>query len=392
MNAKSRWLAGLALFLTLWWAGGGSAQEPPAEIEYNISRAHELFDAGQSREALTFYATALGQSAAAFGANSAAITVLLGDISDRYWNARHFDLAEVLYRNWIALIERDYGTKNGGLAQPLSYLSVLLGTQGRFAEAQRAYVRCVSILETEKSRDNRRIGMAAFNLATAYEYHGRLNEARVLYTRAVEIWQAATDTQEAILTTAKERLAGLDRPPPARPMVAAENVVELTEEQAQAAAADAVVGGLITDAGLGGIGQQSASNSAGDGDAAGAGVGTEPAPVNDTATVVAVGTAGDAVAPSLPSVPPSLAAASRDFRVHLASVKDVEGTHYEWERLKKLYPDLLRGLDLSVVSADLGPDKGVFYQIQAGPLSESSARALCAALAERDAWCRAVHT
>ena len=60
----------------------------------------------------------------------------------------------------------------------------------------------------------------------------------------------------------------------------------------------------------------------------------------------------------------------------------------EWSRLRKNHSDLLGKLELSVIKADLGPGKGLFYRLRAGPLaSKAAARNLCAKLAKRKVGC-----
>ncbi len=77
------------------------------------------------------------------------------------------------------------------------------------------------------------------------------------------------------------------------------------------------------------------------------------------------------------------------YRVQLASVRSEDGAASEWRRLVEEFPDLLTDLTLFVERADLG-DRGVFFRVQAGQLSEEAARGLCDALEERDAGCLTV--
>ena len=76
------------------------------------------------------------------------------------------------------------------------------------------------------------------------------------------------------------------------------------------------------------------------------------------------------------------------FRVHLTSIRSHEAAEREWSRLRRLHRDLLKGLRLEVERADLGPGRGTWYRIEGGSMSRDAARALCAAFAERDVWCR----
>ncbi len=84
------------------------------------------------------------------------------------------------------------------------------------------------------------------------------------------------------------------------------------------------------------------------------------------------------------TIPPAKAG----YRVQLAAVRSPERAKQEWARLTKKHADLLGGFSLTVVKADLGPKKGIFYRLRAGPVpSEDAARKLCGLLAERKVGC-----
>ncbi|MCH7864228.1 MAG: SPOR domain-containing protein [Proteobacteria bacterium] len=77
-----------------------------------------------------------------------------------------------------------------------------------------------------------------------------------------------------------------------------------------------------------------------------------------------------------------------DFLVQLAAARSREGAEGEWNRLRAKNPDLLGDLRLTVTKADLGPERGVFYRLRAGPLAdEPSARRLCSRLSTRQVGC-----
>ncbi len=94
--------------------------------------------------------------------------------------------------------------------------------------------------------------------------------------------------------------------------------------------------------------------------------------------------------PATPSPAPAPAQVSRGeaYLIQLAAARSSQGARTEWERLKTKHRDLLGNLGLTVTKADLGPGKGIFYRLRAGPLvSENAARALCQQLAQRKLGC-----
>lgn len=86
-----------------------------------------------------------------------------------------------------------------------------------------------------------------------------------------------------------------------------------------------------------------------------------------------------------------VAAKSGTFQVQLSALRNREQVDSEWDRLRRRNSDLLGSLELSVVRADLGPGKGVFFRLRAGPLAdEQAAKALCQKLSERKIGCLVV--
>lgn len=78
----------------------------------------------------------------------------------------------------------------------------------------------------------------------------------------------------------------------------------------------------------------------------------------------------------------------RAFLVQLAAARSRAGAEGEWNRLRAKNLDLLGDLRLTVTKADLGPEKGIFYRLRAGPLAdEPSARRLCSRLSSRQVGC-----
>lgn len=107
------------------------------------------------------------------------------------------------------------------------------------------------------------------------------------------------------------------------------------------------------------------------------------APAPAAAPVAAVIKEDDTTAPVANLVP-----RGRAYLVQLAAARSSKGARTEWERLRAANRDLLGGLGLTVTKVDLGPGKGIFYRLRAGPLGdETQARNLCRQLAKRQVGC-----
>ena len=68
-------------------------------------------------------------------------------------------------------------------------------------------------------------------------------------------------------------------------------------------------------------------------------------------------------------------ASSGGFYVQLGSVKARDGADGEWKKLQKSF-SALSPLSMRVQEANLG-DKGTFYRIQGGPVTEAQAKSIC---------------
>lgn len=81
------------------------------------------------------------------------------------------------------------------------------------------------------------------------------------------------------------------------------------------------------------------------------------------------------------------AAAGGAIRIQLASLKSEEAASAEWRRLQRRFPDLLGGLEATLLRAQLS-DQSVFYRLQAGPVaSRAAAEELCTRLREQKQQC-----
>ena len=74
--------------------------------------------------------------------------------------------------------------------------------------------------------------------------------------------------------------------------------------------------------------------------------------------------------PPASSTKPEIAAAEGGAHVHLASYRSQEAAQRGWETLKQRHSDLLGELSRRVNEVDLGPGKGVYFRIEAGPFND----------------------
>jgi cell division septation protein DedD len=74
------------------------------------------------------------------------------------------------------------------------------------------------------------------------------------------------------------------------------------------------------------------------------------------------------------------------YRLQLASLRSAADAREVGARLKRTYGDVLGSVGFSVVSVNLG-DRGTYYRVMAGPMSQGSASQICETLRQRGAAC-----
>ena len=82
-------------------------------------------------------------------------------------------------------------------------------------------------------------------------------------------------------------------------------------------------------------------------------------------------------------------AAAGSYRVQLSSLRSEADADAAWKKLQTKFPDLLGDLAVNVVKVELG-EKGTYYRVQAGAMTEQAAKDLCAELKRRNADCLVV--
>jgi cell division septation protein DedD len=82
----------------------------------------------------------------------------------------------------------------------------------------------------------------------------------------------------------------------------------------------------------------------------------------------------------------SMAVEPGGYRLQLASLRSAADAREVEAKLRRTYGDVLGSASFSVVSVNLG-DRGTYYRVMAGPMSQGSAAQLCDALRQRGAAC-----
>ncbi|MGF1641328.1 MAG: tetratricopeptide repeat protein [Rhodospirillales bacterium] len=84
-------------------------------------------------------------------------------------------------------------------------------------------------------------------------------------------------------------------------------------------------------------------------------------------------------------------AGAGEAAVHVASYRSRLEADRGWAELRRAHPALFDGLDAEITRADLGPDRGIYFRLNVGPLADpAAAAALCRELRLHRLYCAPV--
>jgi cell division septation protein DedD len=74
--------------------------------------------------------------------------------------------------------------------------------------------------------------------------------------------------------------------------------------------------------------------------------------------------------------------------VHLASYRSRKAADRGWIQLRRAHREVLDNLESEITKVNLGPGKGIFYRLKAGPVADKTAAAeVCRRLKSRRQYC-----
>ncbi len=394
-----------------------------------------------ARRLLTILVPLLALGAGALWAQGEAVNLYL-DRGRALSKAEKFDQALPYFLFALELGEKEFGADSPAVVPLLDDLAATYATRSDYGDAEPLFERSLKIQEGELGRYRAGIARTLNQLGAIYEATARPDRARGAYTRVLASLQAGLGAGDPSVQTARLRLAKLERLPPPPVLATVTPAPAATAPTAvaapQAAAPGAAAGyhvhlSSVRRSGaapgewrrlqqaypvlLGGLEPAVARVELGAGRGVWFRVLGGPLARAEARRrcgeftrrgiwcAVRRGAAPPAVAPAaarvaaekLPSAPPkdiAPPAAPRadadDYRIHLTSIRREADAAAEWRRLQRLFRAVLADLRLSVMRADLGTERGVWYRVQGGPLARAEARARCAAFAARKLWCRVV--
>ncbi len=387
----------LIIMLPLLALGAGALWAQSEAVDLYLDRGRALSKADKLDQALPYFLFALELGEKEFGPGSPSVIPLLNDLAATYATRDDYDDAEPLFDRSLKIQEGELGRYRAGIARTLNQLGAIYEATARLDRARSAYTRVLANLQAGLGAGDPSVQTARRRLAKLE----RLPPPPVLAT--------VTPAPAATAPTA------VAAPPAAAPGAAAGYHVHLSSVRRAGEAPDewrrlqqaypVLLGGLDlavarVDLGTGRgvwfrvLGGPLARVEArarcdnftrrgiwcavrrGPGAPAGARVAAEEPPTFTQETAEPK----DAAAP----------ADADDYRIHLTSIRREAEAAAEWRRLQRLFRAPLADLRLSVMRADLGTGRGIWFRVLGGPLARAEARARCASFAAKRLWCRIV--
>ncbi|MGY3032949.1 CHAT domain-containing protein/Tfp pilus assembly protein PilF [Bradyrhizobium sp. USDA 4354] len=199
--------AGLALAIATSFAPPALAQKVSPAAQG--ARINALMSAGKYAEALPL-AQAMVTSLEK-GNDGRELSAALNNLGQVYAGQGRDDLAEPIYKQAIALLEKSLGLDTPLIAPELTNLAALYQRQGRFTEAEPLFKRALAVSERSLSREHPDVGRALNNLATLYVKQERFADAEPLFQRALAIYQKAAGPEHPAVATVLNNIGQVDR-------------------------------------------------------------------------------------------------------------------------------------------------------------------------------------
>ncbi len=382
----------LTILFPLLVLGAGALWAQGEAVGIYLDRGRALSKAEKFDQALPYFLFALELGEKEFGADSPSVLPMLNDLAETYATRSDYGDAEPLFKRSLKIQEGALDRYRAGVARTLNQLGAIYEATARPNRARWAYTRVLANLQNG-------LGAGDPSVQTA-----RLRLAKLERLPAPPVIAAVTPAPAASAPTA------VAAPPAAAPGAAAGYHVHLASVRRTGEAPGewrrlqqrypALLGGLDlavarVDLGtgrgvwfrvLGGpLDRAEARRRCGEFAQRGIWCQVRRGPGAPAEARVAGGkpptTTKKAVTPSV---------GANDYRIHLTSIRQEAKAAAEWRRLQRLFRAPLADLDLSVIRADLGAGRGVWFRVLGGPLVRAEARARCASFAAQKRWCRVI--
>jgi hypothetical protein len=343
--------------------------------------------------------------------------------------AEKFDQALPYFLFALELGEKEFGADSPSVLPLLNDLAETYATRSDYGDAEPLFERSLKIQEGELGRYRAGIARTLNRLGAIYEATARPDQARRAYTRVLANLQNGLGAGDPSVQTARRRLAKLERLPPP-PTIAPPTIAAVTPAPAAPGAAagyhvhlssvrragevpdewrrlqqtyPALLGGLDlavarVDLGIGRgvwfrvlggpLARAEARRRCDSFTRRGIWCAVRRGPGAPMAAPAEARVAAEKPPTATPkdAVPRD----ADDYHIHLTSIRREADAAAEWRRLQRLFRAPLADLGLSVMRADLGTERGVWFRVLGGPLARAEARARCASFAARKHWCRVV--
>lgn len=387
----------LTIILPVLVLGAGALWAQGEALNAYLDRGRALSKAEKFEQALTYFLFALELGEKEFGSTSPTVVPLLNDLAETYAMRSDYGDAEPLFDRSLKIQEGELSRYRVGIAQTLNRLGAIYEATARPDRARKAYTRVLAKLQP-------RLGASDPNVQTA-----RLRLAKLEHLPPPPVIPALT-TAPVAAAPAPTAPTIIEAPTTADPGAGPGYHVHLASVRQTGEAPEewrrlrqsypALLGDLDmtldrVDLGAGRgvwfrvqggpLARAEALRRCGEFTRRGVWCAVRrgaKAPAEPRVAAV------EPPAPAAPTAAPPRGA--NDYRIHLTSIRNEADAAVEWRRLQRLFQTLLEDLGLSVMRADLGTERGVWYRIQGGPLARAEARERCASFAARKHWCRIV--
>ncbi|MEW6248261.1 MAG: tetratricopeptide repeat protein [Nitrospirota bacterium] len=178
--------------------------------ESAMQAGHQAVQRGDYPEAERIYAAAVTK-AEAFGRKDRRVAVTLSELAHVYATQGKYVEAEPAYLRALEIYQDVHGEAHPDVAATLNNLGVLHRMHGQYAQAEPLLERALAIKEKVLGRDHPDVALGLSNLAMVHVAQGHYAQAEPLYQRALAIREKALGAEHPDVAKSLEDYAAMLR-------------------------------------------------------------------------------------------------------------------------------------------------------------------------------------
>ena len=185
------------------------SQDIPEQIDQLNQQLVQLYQQGQYKQAINSAIRACDLAHQYLGEEDPVFAISVSNLALLYFQIGKYTLAEPLYRQMLAIRQKNLGDAHPDVASSLNNLAGLYYEIGDYEQAEPLYRQALEILHTALGTAHPDVATTLSNLATLYRAMGDYEQAERLHRQALEIRRTVLGETHPDVSASLSNLAAL---------------------------------------------------------------------------------------------------------------------------------------------------------------------------------------